>query len=83
MDIDLGEELVFNVRLGDKVYKMSEPTVQRLEAYREKQSGNESMLPAIELLVDLGLPKQVGETMGVTKLTKLIEGITGALTEKK
>ena len=83
MDIDLGEELVFNVRLGDKVYKMSEPTVHRLEAYREKQSGNESMLPAIELLVDLGLPKQVGETMGVTKLTKLIEGITGALTEKK
>ena len=80
MDIDLGNEIIFNVKLNGQSYKLREPTYKDIKKLNADKDNEEA---SIDLLCDLGLPKEVADGMGVLQLTKLIKTITGSLEEKK
>lgn len=84
MDLDLGSKAVCNVKVGGKEYKMSAPTVKQSENYQKslsKSKGGE-MNAFIDLLDELGLPREVSENLDVVQVRKLSEGLLG-LVEKK
>ena len=84
MDLDLGEKAVCNVKVGGKEYKMSAPTVKQSEVYQAKLSKKKDgeMSAFIDLLEDLGLPRNISENLDVVQVRKLSEGLLG-LVEKK
>jgi len=84
MDLDLGSKAICNVKVGGSEYKMSAPTVKQSETYQKslgKKQGSE-MGAFIDLLAELGLPKEVSEDLDVIQIRKLSEGLLG-LVEKK
>lgn len=84
MDIDLGDEVVFNVKYKGKVHKLREPTTDEVNKYMELTQGDDkSMSPFIAFVTELGLPQDVAGGLGITKIKKLADGLIGGLTEKK
>ena len=87
MEIDLGEDVFFNIKLNGKVYKLLEPTVDHLRKYQKnikiKKDGDEELDSFMSLLVDIGLPEDVSKSLGFSKLKKLSDGIVGGLDIKK
>lgn len=78
--IDLGEEVKINVKVGGQSYELREPTQADLE--RLQKAGDD---PEVfnDFVSALGMPRDVVEGLGVIRLKKLADGLTGALTEKK
>ena len=85
MNIDLGEEIIFKVALGDKTYELREPSVLEMSAFKTKIDASEDtgLAEMVNLLVVIGMPKKVVENLGIQKMNKLVEGILGGVTEKK
>lgn len=81
MDIDLGEELTFNVKVGSNSYILREPTYKDVKALQG--SDVEEDVAFINLVVGLGMPEDVAENLGVLKLKKLADGIMAPFSEKK
>ena len=79
MKIDLGHAVEFDVVLGDKHYKLREPKLHEVKKFEKDESDN----AFIDFVVDLGMPRDVAEGLGVISLKKLAEGLTGAMSEKK
>jgi hypothetical protein len=76
--IDLGDEVKLDVRYKGQVYAVREPTVSEIESL---ESGDK--MNVTDFLVQLGMPRDVVLTMGVSKARALIEGITEVVTKKK
>lgn len=83
-EIDLGEKEVANVKLAGKVYKMDLPTVKAAKKFDDlkKQKGEENLDLYVEFLSDLGLPKDICESLTLRQFKKLSEGLMGD-SEKK
>jgi len=84
MDLDLGEKAVCNVKVGGKEYKMNAPTVKQSESYQKNMAKKKDgeMTAFIDLLDELGLPREVSENLDVVQVRRLSEGLLG-LVEKK
>lgn len=80
MDIDLGEEVIFKVKLGAKSYELREPTLKDVKAMQKSKDQEGAF---VDLIVNLGLPKDVADNLGMLKLKKLSEGLMAPLQEKK
>ncbi len=81
-DLDLGADIEFNVKYGGKEYKLREPTVMEIETFKtEDEGGAKGAITA--LLEKLGMPQGVVETMPMSKVRKLIEGLIEGMTGKK
>jgi len=86
VDIDLGDAITFNVKLGSESYKLREPTAGEVKDYsaKVKEVGeDDAMRPFLDLVVSLGMPEEVAISLGVTKMAALATGLMGGLTEKK
>ena len=84
MEIDLGQEIVFDVKLGDKAFKLREPTALEVQAFqRRSQDSEDTVMELVSFVAMLGMEEQVAKSLGITKLNKLVEGIVGGLSEKK
>ena len=79
MRIDLGEEIIFEVVMGSEVYKLREPKLSEVKKFHSASSDD----AFVDFIVELGMPRDVAEGLGVLKLKKLADGITGAISEKK
>lgn len=80
MDIDLGGKTVFRVSYDGKVYALREPTVNDIEMLQASTAGDEkSVKPFLDLVEKLGMPRDVANNLGITKLKKLADGITGEI----
>lgn len=83
MEIDLGQDIVFNVKMGAKSYELSEPTVRDInELQKSLEGGGEELELFISLLEKLGLPEDVSNSLGVLRMKKLVDGIMGGISEK-
>ena len=84
MDIDLGQDVVFNVKLNDKEYKLREPSALEVEKYQVELKKDEDSATTllISFVSSLGMDKDVASAMGIRKLTKLMQGIIGVMNEK-
>jgi len=83
VDIDLGGEIVFNVKLGDKSYQLREPTLKDVKSFKISTDGENAEDAFIDLVVGLGMPREVAEGLGITKLKKLSESLITGFDEKK
>ena len=85
MEIDLGQDITFNVRYNGETYELKEPTVGAVEkfekAFNKKDSSKQRAL--IDFVSSLGMPSDVASAMGVTKLNRLAQGLTLGLEEEK
>lgn len=80
--IDLGADVEFKVLYGGKEYTLREPTVKEIEIFKASESAGENGA-LVKLLADVGLPSSVAESMPVSKLKKLIDGLIEGMTGKK
>jgi len=84
MDIDLGKDTVFNVKIGADLHVLREPSVREIKAMNDSfKDGVSEVDGFISLLAKLGLPEDISGSLGVNKMTKLINGIMGDGAEKK
>lgn len=84
MDIDLGQEVVYNVKLGDKKFTLSEPTVKEMQTlFLSLKDGASEVDEFLSLLVKLGLPEDDANSLGLNKMKKLVDCIMGVGPEKK
>jgi hypothetical protein len=83
-EIDLGKEVIFNVKLGEKEFKLTEPTVLQIEKFRKGIDENKDNVVehSMNLIVELGMPKEVVESLGATKLNLLLTGLMDGLEKK-
>lgn len=81
MEIDLGQEIVFKVKLGANCYELREPTLRDVKKLRAQDDDEEKAFE--DFLIDLGMPKDVLENLGVFKLKKLSESLISTFNEKK
>lgn len=82
MDIDLGNEIVFKVKLNGQTHEMREPTLKDVKNFQAGSAENAEQ-GFLDFVVSLGLPLDVAENMGVTKLKKLSESLIVSFDEKK
>lgn len=80
MDLDLGSRAVKKVKYGDVVFDVSIPTVYQVQEFNKKVSAAEenSAVYFLELLIDLGLPKEVCEKLDILQAKKLAEELLGS-----
>lgn len=83
MDIDLGSEVIFNIKLGDKVYPLTEPTVNHVKQFQVMLEKSDEVDAFMYLIQELGMPADVCEKLSVSQMKKLSEGLLGGMSEKK
>jgi hypothetical protein len=85
MDIDLGQNVAYKVKIDGKEYELREPSVKDVMHFQEsmKDGEQESVSKTISFISDLGLPLEVCENLGLSKLKKLVDSLVGELNEKK
>lgn len=79
MLIDLGDEVEIKVKVGSQEYKLREPTQADIEILQGEDKNN----AFYEFVEKLGLPTDVSRSLGLMRLKKLADGLTGILEEKK
>lgn len=79
MDIDLGQDIEFNIKYKGATYKMREPSVKEAASLGD----SENSMEVIQFLSKLGLPEQVLSDMPLSKMKKLVESMLGSIQEKK
>ncbi len=82
MEINLDSEVLIKARLGDKVFELSEPTVKQVQSFQKKMKGDDDMEAYADFLADLGLPKDITENLGISKLKKISDGLLGSFEKK-
>ncbi len=82
MEIDLGNEVVFKVKLNGEVYSLREPTVKDIRVLNQKGE-DKSDESVIDFIVSLGMPQKIADNLGLMKLKKLSEGLVSTFQEKK
>lgn len=84
MDIDLGKKTSLKVKVDDKEYDIFAPTVLQAQKFQEnaKKVEDGDLLPFINFLQELGLPKDVTEFLDIHQFKKLSDGLLG-MVEKK
>lgn len=85
MDINLGDDIIFKVSLNGESYELREPTVKEMSEFKSNLDASEDkgLDEMISLLVRIGMPSEVVNSLGIQKMNKLVEGILGGVTEKK
>lgn len=79
-EIDLGEDIQVKVKWKCKEYSLREPTVDECEALK---STDEQKIDVVKFLANLGMPADVTKSMGISKATKLVEGLMDLIGKKK
>lgn len=82
--IDLGGTKVFEVTFNGKDYEINEPAVKDAQAFSkaQKKKDADEMGVFIDFLSGLGLPKEVGEQLPLSKIKYLTEQLIGDLEKK-
>lgn len=73
---------VFEIELDDKKFSLRKPTFKESQKYREDllkmgENGDAAQVMA-SFLENLGLPKEVFETLEFDHITQLMEAVTGS-----
>jgi len=82
VDIKVSPKRTANVLIGEDSYKVRVPTVLEAEKYFDDVKDEKSGAKVIEMLAELGLPKEVSTQLDILQLSEILEGIT-SLTKKK
>lgn len=82
MEIDLGEEIIFKVKLSGNVYELREPTVRDVKIL-QKAGEEESDQAVLDFIISLGMPEEIANNLGLMKLQKLSKGLVSTFEEKK
>lgn len=84
MKIDLGQVIVYEVTLGEKTFSLREPTVKDIKKMQDetKTMGENSLEAYLNFLSEIGLPKDVAETMGISKMQMLTESLVSSVGKK-
>lgn len=85
MVLDLGSKTVYEVKYEGRVFSLREPTAKDINDYQKAGEGEagQSVENLLDFLNSLGLPKEVGEELGMSKLQMLTEHLTKEFSEKK
>jgi hypothetical protein len=84
MDLDLGSNVQVNVKVMGGEYKMRVPTVKEAREFQKKSEDKKADQTEVllDLLSDLGMPKEVAESLDVVQIRKLSDGLL-SVSEKK
>ena len=82
-EIDLGSEVIINVKMGDKVYALREPTLDDIESMSNVDSGDTKAANKMlqDFVIGLGMPEDVVKSLGIIRLKKLSEGLTNSFSD--
>ena len=87
MDIDLSQELVYNVKLpGGKTVVLREPTDQDISILTDinsKEDPKKAHEAFKQFILALGMPAEELDKIGVVRLKALAQGIMEPLSEEK
>jgi len=85
MLIDLGDEVIFQVKIGEKTYDLKEPTESQIMALAENEEADENKgfekLKAF--MIELDMPEDVVKSLGVFRLKKFVTSLTKEMSEGK
>lgn len=83
--LDLGAKTVYEIKYDGKTYQLKEPTARDINNYQKASKENEGkeLENLLNFLNDLGLPKEIGEELGLSKIEKLSKYLIGEFSEKK
>jgi hypothetical protein len=85
MDIDLGSGEKFNVKYAGNTYSLREPMAYEIDLFgkqlKSSEGGESSAF--IDLVVKMGMPKDIADSMGILTLKKLADKLVGELSGKK
>jgi len=82
--IDLGSEKLYEVKFNNKMYSLREPTVKDASEFQknQKDSKGDEIGVFINFISTLGMPKEVAENLGLSKIKTLTDAIMGDLEKK-
>jgi hypothetical protein len=76
-EIDLGDDVKFNVAIKGKKYVLRELTVAEIEELKAESTS------LSELLIRVGLAPEVAKSLGLSQAKKLVESMTDMISKKK
>jgi hypothetical protein len=76
MDIKVSPKRIANVLIGEDSYKLRVPSVLEAEKHFKQIQENESYGKIVDMLDDLGLPREVSEGLDILQLSEILEGLT-------
>lgn len=85
MEIDLGDEVKITVKISGKNYVLREPTMDDVNMMSKIDKADPVGANTVfkKFVIGLGMPEDVVNALGVLRLKRLTEGLTGALDVKK
>jgi hypothetical protein len=86
MEIDLGQEITYDVKYNGEIYKLREPSVSDVNKFQQKMKksdDDDNINLTLSFITELGLPDGIAKNLGVQKMKLLVEKIVGELQEKK
>ena len=86
MLVDLGDDVIFQVKIGEQTYDLKEPNESQILALAEDEEEGDTDNTFKKLntfMVDLGLPKEVVESLGVFRKKKFVSALMGELSKGK
>jgi hypothetical protein len=69
---------VFKFSVDGKSFEVKHPTVRAIQDFKNKQKNEDDLEPALDMLENLGLPKEVAYELEPDHLNVIIENIAGA-----
>ena len=81
--IDLGDAVAITVKYQGQEYSLREPTTAELKKLHEDERGDSDPRAIFEFLETLGMPLDVVEKLGVSRIKALLEGVVGVISPKK
>lgn len=83
MLIDLGDKITYEVKYAGKIYELREPTAKDVQKLQSKVDEGDDFSRFMDFLVSLGLPAEICESLGLSKIKKLTDKLTEEFAEKK
>ncbi len=84
--IDLGSKTEFEVKWAGQTYALREPTAREMADYQKKMKLDTTQDHSLDNLVEfvglLGMPKDVSESLPMSKLNALVDGLVAGISKK-
>lgn len=84
-EIDLGEDIEFQVKYRGAVYQLREPSAKEISSYQKRLEGagaEDATSALLAFVSNLGMPIDIAEAMPASKLNALVRGLLDGMSKK-
>ncbi len=76
LEIKVSPKRTAKVIIGEDSWTLRVPTVLQAEKYQKELKKSDSLSKIVDMLADLGLPKDTCNQLDVMQITEILEGLT-------